>query len=249
MYITTSGLVLRETTYKESSKILTVLTASEGKLTVNAKGARRRGSKSAAGTQLFTFSEMTLYSGRGGWTLTETRSIEQFSGLRDDLEKLALASYFAELLEAVSDEDAPNPEILQLGLNALFAVSESLREDKLIKAAFEMRLLAISGYAPSVDCCAVCGKEEPEKPYLSLGGLLHCRGCDAGDNMPSEKLDRGSLDALRYVIAADPKRIFSFKISDDALERLSVCAEKYLLTQLDRRFHTLEYYKNVTAQR
>lgn len=109
MYITTGGLVLRETLYKESSKILTVLTSGEGKISVMAKGARRRGSKTAAGTQLFTFSEMTLYSGRGGWTLTETRSIEQFQGLRDDIEKLALGAYFAEMLESLSDEDTPKP--------------------------------------------------------------------------------------------------------------------------------------------
>ena len=49
MYITTPGLVLRETEYKESSRILTVLTASNGKLTVRAQGAKRRGSKTAAG--------------------------------------------------------------------------------------------------------------------------------------------------------------------------------------------------------
>lgn len=245
MYITTGGLVLRETTYKESSKILTVLTASDGKLTVSAKGARRKGSKSAAGTQLLTYSEMTLYSGRGGWTLTEARSIEQFTGIRNDLEKLSLASYFAELLEAVSDEDTPNPEILQLGLNGLFAVSESIREDKLIKAAFELRLMSIAGYTPAAEVCAVCGKRDIEEPYFSLGGTVFCRSCNIGDNMPSVKLCRGSLDALRFIISAEPRKIFSFSLPDDGLDRLAVCAESYLLMQLDRRFHTLDYYKKV----
>ena len=247
MYITTGGLVLRETTYKESSKILTVLTASEGKLTVSAKGARRRGSKSAAGTQLLTYSEMTLYSGRGGWTLTEARSIEQFAGIRDDIEKLSLASYFAELLEAVSDEDTPNPEILQLGLNGLFALSESIREDKLIKAVFELRLMSIAGYAPATEACAVCGKRDMDEPYFSLGGMVFCRGCAINDGMPSVKLCKGSLDALRFIASAEPRKIFSFSLPRDGLDRLAVCAEQYLLMQLDRRFHTLDYYKKVKA--
>jgi DNA repair protein RecO (recombination protein O) len=109
MYITTNGLVLRETIYKESSKILTVLTEQEGKITVSARGARRRGSKTAAATQYLSFSEMTLVQSHGRWTLPEAQSIELFSGLRDDLEKLSLGAYFAELLEAVADEDNPSP--------------------------------------------------------------------------------------------------------------------------------------------
>lgn len=245
MYITTGGLVLRETLYKESSKILTVLTSGEGKISVMAKGARRRGSKTAAGTQLFTFSEMTLYSGRGGWTLTETRSIEQFQGLRDDIEKLALGAYFAEMLESLSDEDTPNPEMLQLGLNTLYALSNSLRRPELIKAAFEIRAMLISGYAPAADACAVCGSENVSEPYLSLGGLLHCRGCRNPDGQPSVSLGGGALDAVRYILSCEPKKIFSFKISEEGLKNLGEAAEKYALFQLDRRFGTLDYYKSV----
>ena len=92
------GLILRETAYKESSKILTILTAKNGKLTATARGALRRNSKLAAVTQLLAFSEMTLFLNRDRWTLTEARSIEQFIGLRSDVLLLSLASYFAELV-------------------------------------------------------------------------------------------------------------------------------------------------------
>lgn len=245
MYITTGALVLRETIYKESSKILTVLTPNEGRLTVMARGARRKGSKSAAGTQLLTYSEMTLYSGKGGWTLTEVRSIEQFQGLRDDLEKLALGAYFSELLELLSDEDVPNPEMMSLGLNSLFAVSEGLYPDELIKAAFEMRLMSISGYAPVTDFCGVCGLVGPEEPYLNMGGSVHCSSCRPEGNLPSYKLSGGAFEALKYIISADPKKVFSFKISDTGLMNLSKCCESYVQAQLDKRFHTLDYYKRV----
>jgi DNA repair protein RecO (recombination protein O) len=110
MYINTTGLVLRTTDYKDSSRILTVLTSTEGKLTVSARGALRRGSRLAASAQLFAYSHMTLYHNRDRWTMTEAQTIELFSGLSSALDLLALGSYFAELLEAVSDEDSPNPE-------------------------------------------------------------------------------------------------------------------------------------------
>ena len=157
MYITTRGLVLREAKYKESSKMLTVLTETEGKISVAARGVMRRGSKTAPAAQLLAFSEMTLSSGKDIWTLTEARPVELFLGLRDDLERMSLGSYFAELLDLFSDADIPDPMVLSLGLNALYALRREMKPDALIKAAFELRLLSEVGYAPMTGVCPVCG--------------------------------------------------------------------------------------------
>ena len=68
MYKTLHGLVLREVRYKESSKILTILTEEEGKLTAEARGAMRKGSKCAASAQTLTWSEMTFFENKGRHT-------------------------------------------------------------------------------------------------------------------------------------------------------------------------------------
>lgn len=248
MYINTKGLVLRSVNYKDSSKILTVLTSTDGKLTVSARGAMRRGSKLAAAVQPLAFSDMTLLCSRERWMLTEAQTIELFSGLSNELELLALGSYVAELLEAVSDEDFPNPEILSLGLNALHLLSENEKNPLLVKAAFEARLMALAGYAPDVSGCAVCERPDPEAPVLDLlGGSVRCRTCSpsaisVGD---TAHLCSGSLAALRYIIGSEPGRIFSFKLADDAVSRLSAAMERYVSTQLDRGFKTLDYYKSI----
>ncbi len=246
MYINTKGLVLRAVAYKDSSRILTVLTADEGKLTVSARGAMRRGSKLAAATQPLAFSDMTLYHSRDRWTLTETQTIELFEGLSADLELLALGSYFAELLEAVSDEDSPNPELLQLGLNALFLLSENNKNPLLVKAAFEMRLMRLAGYEPAVSECAACARADIDAPFLDLvGGTVLCRACKSGYDEETAELCPGALDAMRYILYAEPKKVFSFKLPDDALARLSRAAERYVMAQLDRGFKTLDYYKQL----
>ena len=74
MYKTLHGLVLREVKYKESSKILTILTEEEGKITAEARGALRKGSKCAAAAQALTWSELTFFENRGRYTLTSPRS-------------------------------------------------------------------------------------------------------------------------------------------------------------------------------
>ena len=245
MYINTTGIVLRETAYKESSKILTVLTGGEGKLTVMARGALRKNSKLAAATQLLVFSELTLFSSRDRWTLTEARSVEQFRGLRDDIALLALGSYFAEVTEAVADEDSPGGDLLPLLLNSLFALSEGIKAREYVKPAFELRLMAASGFEPLLEGCAACGLEYPDEAELDLtGGTLNCRvHAPAG----GAALGRGALEAARYILGCEQKKLFSFKLSSDALRELSAASEGYLLTQLERRFRTLDYYKLVSA--
>ena len=245
MYITTTGIVLRETEYKESSRILTVLTGTEGKLTVSAKGTKRKNSRTAASTQLLAYSEMTLYKGRDNrWTLTEARSLELFDGLREEIELLSLGAYFAEVMETVSDEDSPSPEILALGLNSLYALSKGLKPARLIKAVFELRMMCLAGFEPILTACADCG-EPTDSGYLDLvGGILTCKKCGYSGDLTAP-LDSGALSAARYITGAEPKRIFSFAISDASMNMLGDAAEKYLLVQMDRGFGTLDYYNKV----
>ena len=246
MYVTTTGLVLRETDYRESSRILTVLTASEGKITVSAKGARRKGSKTAAATQLLALSEMTLVNNRGRWTLSEARCIEEFAGLRDDIALLALGAYIAEVTEAVANEGEPGGELMSLALNALFAVGEQKRPPELIRAAFEMRVAAMSGFVPDLSACPVCGREDPVDPVLDVtGGTVHCAKCSHGDIYMQKPLCRDSLEAMRHILSAPPKRVFAFRLEGSAMSRLSRAAEEYLRTHLETEFRGLSYYKSV----
>ena len=178
MFITTRGLVLREVRYKESDKILTVLTQHEGKVTVRARGALRKGSRITAATQLLTYSDMTIFENRGRRTLNEASTVEEFLGLRADLGAFALGSYFAELLETVSAEEYPDPPVLQLGLNSLYALSRALCPPEQIKAVFELRLMCLSGYEPDLSCCAQCGAAVPAEPWFSpRGGAVYCARC------------------------------------------------------------------------
>ena len=247
-YINTTGLVLREVAYKDSSKILTVLTENEGKLTVSARGALRRNSKLTAAAQLLVYSEMSLVSTRDRWVLTEARSVEQFIGLRGDITLLSLGSYFAELTEAAADEDSPSPELLPLCLNALFALSEGLKTPELVKPAFEFRLMRASGFAPLVSQCSICGAEAAEDSLLNIaGGTIQCAGHAQAEGAQAESapLSRSALDAMRYIIGCNPKKLFSFSLGETALRELSSAAEMYLLAHMDRRFRTLEYFKSV----
>lgn len=248
MFNTTNALVLREVRYKEADRILTLLTSTDGKVTAKARGALRKNSRIAAATQQLTYSEMTLFGNRGKWTVNEAAVKENFAGLQADIERFALGSYFAECLEALSVEDQPDTALLQLGLNSLYALSRGLYPQRQIKAAFEMRLMCLAGYEPELTACPVCGKTEPAEPVLSLEqGTVCCRACAKYADTTAQ-LCEGSLEALRYIVGARAKQLFSFSVSDEALARLEGAAERYLLLHMERRFPTLEYWKKIRIE-
>ena len=247
MHVTTQGIVLREVQYKESDRILTVLTQDLGKITVSARAGRKKGGGISAASQMLVWSEMTLYEYRQRWGLKEEVTNREFRGVREDLDKFALASYFAEVTEQLTPEQLPAPELLALLLNALYALEKLDRPLALVKAAFEMRAMCLSGYEPLIGGCAVCG-ETPVQPQFHLReGVLHCKECAkelaAGISMP---LCPDSLAALRHIVCGPAKRLYSFRLDSAAQKRLSDVCEAFLLTQLERGFHTLDFYKQIT---
>ena len=241
MFKTTKALILREVKYKEADRILTVLTAEDGKQTVKAQGALRKTSKFGAATQVLTFSELTLFGNRGRWSVREGTVLDGFEGLRTDLESLSVAAYLAEVLEAVSDEDVPNPAVLQLGLNCLYALSRDLCHREQVKAVFELRLACLTGYTPDLTGCVSCGRTEGPMAFSTSRGGLVCRTCGYGLTPMSPEC----LAAMRYVVNAPARKIFSFSLTGEAAREFAVTSEIYLLNQLERNFSSLDYYKKI----
>lgn len=245
MYLKTEGLVLRETEYKDHDLLLTVLTRDFGKMTLKARGVRGRRSKLKSACQLLTYAEFTVLDYQGYHVISEAEPKQMFFALRSDLELLSLASYFAQVVEAVSQQDSPNPALLSLILNALYALTELKRPQKLVKAVFELRVACLAGYEPLLDGCAVCGSETPDRFDVSHG-TLQCAACGApqadGLRMP---VSLGALSAMRYIVGCAGNKLFSFTLSQSALEELSDAAEAFLTMQLEQGFYTLDFYKSL----
>ena len=245
MYMTVQGIVLRVTEYKERDALLTLLTGSQGKITVKARGLRRKNSPLVAPCQLLAFGEFTVFEYRGQYTINEAQSLELFTPLRRDLTKLSLGTYFAQVSEVLSQEDYPSPELLSLLLNCLYALSRLDLPEPMVKAVFELRAACLSGYTPDLFGCHICGSQTPDRFDLSAGQLecLNCRSRESGGiRMP---VTPAMLEAMRYICLCDPRKLFSFQLGRETLEQLGDLTEAYLTTQLERGFSTLDFYKSL----
>lgn len=245
MYLKTQGLILRVTDYNDRDALITMLTPNHGKLTAKVRSLRRKNSPFSASCQLLAYSEFTLFEYKGMYSVNEAESVELFTGLRKDICKLSLGTYFAQVAELISQEDISNPELLSLVLNCLYALAKTNEPERKIKAAFELRCACLAGFQPDLGNCYGCGSEQTDMFDLSAGHLA-CFSCRAdgalGVRMP---INPSILNAMRYICICMPKKLLSFQLGDENLFKLSDITEGYLLTQLERGFSTLDFYKSL----
>lgn len=244
MYLNTLALVLRISNYNDRDALLTLLTRDHGKITAKVRGLRRKNSPLTAACQLLALSEFTLFEYRGLYTVNEARSVELFASVHRDLEKLSLGSYFAQVSELISQEDVPNSGLQSLVLNCLYALAETNLPAEQVKAVFELRVACIAGYTPDLHGCLCLGSGQIGYFDLS-GGVLLCDDCKDRNVGIRHPISAGTLDAMRYIVSCDSKKLFGFTLGQDNLIQLSSISEVYLMTQLERGFSTLDFYKSL----
>ena len=248
MYLTVQGLVLRVTAFNDTDAILTLLTRNHGKLSVKARGLRRKNSPLTAPCQLLAFGEFILFEYRGMYSINEAHSIELFQNLRKDIVKLSLGTYFLQVAEVLCQEDIPNPALQSLALNCLYALSKLDVHINQVKAAFELRSICLAGYTPDLHGCYRCENPIPNR-FNVTDGRVECITCrDPESNSIRLPITPGALEAMRYICFCEPKRLFSFRAGEDTLSVLVQISETYLLTQLERGFSTLDFYKSLQIQ-
>lgn len=244
MNLTTKGLILKEQNIGERDKLVTVLTEDFGVLRAFVRGAKAVKSKKQAATTKFCYARLSLYQGKDSYIIDEAQSIEMFFGLRDSLDKLALAEYFLELGFLFSPEAENARENLRVLLNSLYMLAHEKRPPKMLKALTEFRLLALEGYAPNLVACDKCGCFETDVMYFDMtDGLLYCENC-APATAPFA-LPLGVVSALRHIVFADIQQLYNFSVDESLLEELSYVTETYLCRKTERKFKTLEFYNSI----
>ena len=254
------GLILRELPVGESDKLLTVLTAEEGRIPIMAKGARSMRSKVLSVCHLYNYVNLEYYEKNDRRWLSGGSVNDSFFGLSSDLEGAALAAYLSEVAMEITGEGVPAPEILRMMLNCLYCIQENKKPKEQIKAVFELFAASVSGFSPDLGGCGECGKEPEGDIWLDvMNGRILCGEClrkRTGGGVFEEDeyrarnillpLDGSSLASIRYILRAPLSRIFAFQIADrESMERLTRAAEVYLTNHLERSFDTLDFYRTV----
>lgn len=248
--ISTEGLILKEQSVGESDKLVTVLTRSQGIIRCFCKRAKKLISNTSSACQAMTYSRLEIYEGRDKYIIREAEVIKSFFDAFSDIAGLALGYYLCETAIHMIPENMPSEDHLQLLLNCLYAIASKIRPLHQIKAVFELRIMLLNGTMPDVLFCADCGAYNSDNDtmhYAPIENKLYCPACcyKKGNINKCITISMGCVTAVRYCISAEPKKILSFQLSENALYDLEKFAERFILAQNNFYCSTLDFYKSV----
>lgn len=238
----TSGIVIKQVNFGESDKILTILTRDNGKIQAVARGARKVKNRLLAATQLFCYSDFIFYQGKSMIYMNQAELREAFYNLRIDLEKLTYSSYMLELINTVTQENEKEEKIFLLLAHTLKHMAYSKDMDvSLITLAFQIKLMALSGYAPYLDTCVSCGNPLHEKIKMSakMGGIL-CPKCFHFDPY-AMGLNQEGRQILFFLLHQPLSKLRELDISKGIIKQLIKIMNTYTSICLEKSFHSLDF--------
>ena len=237
--ITVTGMVLTVMPIGEYDKRITLLTREKGKITAFARGARRPSSQLLAATGPFAFGEFELFEGRSSYTVAKASIRNYFRELTENLDATYYGFYFLEFADYYCQENNDEREMLKLLYQSLRALMSSAYDNRLVRAVYELKAMAIGGEAPHVFGCVRCQKTE-DRFWFSVrrGGVL-CEDChgEAPDAFP---MDASTLYTLQYVISSGIEKLYTFTVSAQVLKELERILKEYLRMYLGHPFKSLK---------
>lgn len=244
MFIVTDGIVLKRVKVSDYDKILTVYTRKAGKMSIAVKGSQNPKSKMAAGAHPFVHGEFSI---RKSGRMSSASSIDvkdAFYHLREDLDKLTIASYFLELVHIVTVENVINNELFDLLLVFLDQMEKSDNHptQRLLKVAFELKLMTIIGIRPELEHCVNCGKATTDPKFSVADGGVICEACY--EFYPDDyKIGHTLQRLMQYLIVAPVEKILTIEVDAVLIKKVDFINDNFLKYHLERKgFKALTHY-------
>jgi len=232
----TRGIVIKRTNLGEADRILTIFTEKFGKIKAVAKGARKTLSKLAGNLELFCLDEFLIAEGRNLDIVAGAEVRKCYFNLRNDLRGTQIAFYLAEIIDKMTEEKEPHPEIFDLIENTLENINS--HENNILISYFEINFLSESGFNPELYKCIVCGKKLEESSCgfnYSAGGLV-CQNCHK-----DIKVSSNAVKILRIFLKHKIAIIKKLKPDKKLSKEITKITRDYLKTILQKEIKSESY--------
>lgn len=240
--IKVNGIVISSMPIGEYDKRIVLLTKEIGKVAAFVRGARKPNSPFVGITNAFIYGEFELYRGRSSYTLNRANAIEYFTDITSDIDNMMMGTYFLEIANYYSQENADEKMRLLLLYRTFQVMSKEGRDLELIRYIYEFKTMAINGEYPNLFECKNCGRKEDIVRLTSdLEGVL-CGKCKMGDKK-GIPLSKSTLYALQYVAGSDIKKLFSFELKPDIREEFIQIISRFEDKYMNHEFNSAQFLK------
>lgn len=214
------GIVLSDTNYSESSKILNVYTKEHGKIGIMSKGCRNIKSSLRCVSTKLTYGYFNIYYKENGLsTLISVDVINDFINIKKDLEKIGCATYLIDLSNQVLKEECDIFDILISGLEKINDGFDPI----IITNIVELKYLNYLGVSPVLDYCSNCGSDKGIITISSYHGGYLCNNCYTNEYIVDEK----TIKLIRMFRYVDISKIKELNIKDKNKTEINKFLEGY----------------------
>jgi DNA repair protein RecO (recombination protein O) len=253
--INAQGILIRRIDYGDTDLILTFITPKYGKISVIAKSAKKSVKRFGGILELFYLLELVIRPGKGTKpSILQTASlIRPFEKIRTNVIHTAYASYWAELIHLFVEDKAADDLIYHLFLFVIDQLNQNKVSADILHIMFQIRFLAISGFAPNFLYCHHCHKKLDQISDTTCcfdlqKGAICCSKCV---NQKTNKLNlsKGTIKHLLWISNHDILQTHRLKYSNDALIEGKYFLERFIPFCIGKAPKSLLFLKKLQQQR
>ena len=231
--LTVKGIVLGGVNYKEKDKILSVFTLEKGLISCKLVGVMSAKAKLKSVKEPFCFAELDLVAKQADnafYTISSANIIDNFYNIITDIDKYFLGCTILETLKKIAMTENPNEILFLESIKALKFLAYSEVDPKVVLSKFLITIFEASGYALSLDRCAICGDNFINKRYLNAeSGEIVCFSCKSAK---SEEILPITHASMRLIKQTDYDKLKNLKLKKEGVET----SFNLLVKNLENRF-------------
>ncbi len=227
--IKTQAFILKTQVYRDTSLLGDFYTRDHGRIKGVIKGIRDTRARFGSTLEPFSLNEILFYKKKRSdlHLVTQVDLLNLYSDVREDLERLAYASYMSELVAELVQGEEPGHEIFDLLQDGLQFLSSGASVKRCARI-FELKLMDALGFAPQTKGCTLCGAEASEAYFFNAAiGGVHCKDCSSKSKSllkdTSLPISKGTINFMEHARRAAFKELYSIKVAQEVggeLERI-----------------------------
>ena len=237
----TEAINLKNYPLNDNDSIVVMFSKNKGLIKAVAKGVKRPKSKLGARVQMFIANELMLLEGRNLDTIAQAQSLNTFSKIRGDLDKMSYSMYIAELVNTFCskqyNKDENSEEIYDLIFFTLDKIANATNREEILYSTlkFQIKLMSYLGWGLDFCYCSTCQKDiedslDSSSLFLfSQGGFL-CEKCSIGQTSSGVKIHnkiRLFLDELSKTYYKNPNK-YDELVNLAVLDKCFLFMKKYI---------------------